>query len=82
MNEEIKKLQKLAQDEYLELREYSGRFMYGAQCFGITTGDPVGLIEKAANMGITGAKMDEMGCRSIVYWPKIKFDIDLHSHLV
>lgn len=57
------------------LREYSGRGMYGTSCLGITTGDPIGCIEEAAARGITGAMRDSMGKRYIVYWPDIPAEV-------
>ena len=53
--------------------QYSGRGMYGKNCVGIVTSNPVEVIELAAQVGITGAKMDSMGMDTIVYWPKIQF---------
>lgn len=40
---------------------YSGRGMYGAQCYGIVCDDPIPCIENAAENGIKGAVYDQMG---------------------
>lgn len=56
-----------------EVREgYSGRGMYGDECWGIV-GDATKIIEVAGAHGLFGANMDSMGRDSIVYWPKIKY---------
>jgi hypothetical protein len=52
---------------------YSGRGMYGAQCYGIVCDDPVPCIEHAAENGIKGAVYDQMGLQYIVYWPNIPY---------
>lgn len=54
--------------------DYSGRGMFGAQCYGIVTDDPTNCIEVAAENGITGAKTDGMGRQAIVYWTHIHED--------
>ena len=51
---------------------YSGRGMYGRECFGIVCTDTSTCIEAAAVHGITGAKTDNMGLQYIVYWPQHK----------
>jgi hypothetical protein len=56
-------------DEQRHLREdYSGRGMFGRTCWGIVTAVPADVI---AAVGVKGAKMDSMGRRTIVYWPKV-----------
>ena len=56
-----------------DLREnYSGRGMYGSTCYGIVTDDPDGLIERAVELGLKGARTDNMGLSTIVYWKNIK----------
>ena len=55
-------------------QNYSGRGMYGETCLGIVTDDPTACMEYAAQRGITGAKMDNMGRQYIVYWPNITKD--------
>lgn len=57
-------------------RGYSGRFMHGAQCYGIDCDDYIGCIEWAAEYGLEGARWDHMGRQYIVYWPSIPYDTD------
>jgi hypothetical protein len=52
---------------------YSGRNMYGKYCWAIRTTDIVGVIEVAAQHGVTCAKYDSLGMASVVYWPKITY---------
>lgn len=58
-----------------EVREgYSGRGMYGDECWGIV-GDATKILAVAGAHGlIDGANMDSMGRNSIVYWPAIKYN--------
>ena len=51
--------------------DYSGRGMYGKECYGIVCSDPTRCIEVAATKGLKGARVDSMGTRTIVYWPRI-----------
>lgn len=53
-------------------KDYSGRGMYGATCYGIVTDDSVNCIEIAAEHGLKRAEADSMGRQAIVYWPHIK----------
>jgi hypothetical protein len=50
--------------------DYSGRFMFGAQCPGVTCGNANEAIEAAARVGLKGARTDNMGLDMIVYWPR------------
>lgn len=50
-------------------REYSGRGMFGASCYGIACDSPTDCIEEAAARGVRGAKVDQLGKGFIVYWP-------------
>jgi hypothetical protein len=52
--------------------DYSGRGMFGAQCVGIVTSEPMTVIKEAAARGIRGAKTDDMGLQTIIYWPHIQ----------
>ncbi len=71
-------LEQIAGDIDGEVYEgYSGRGMYGDQCWGITCTDSIKCIEAAAADGIFGAKTDSMGCDQIVYWPKLKYTKEL-----
>lgn len=70
-----------------EVRSYSGRGMSGEACVGVVTGDPINLIldiwkymigatedEETHLMMIKmldGARTDNMGMRTIVYWPRL-----------
>lgn len=56
---------------------YSGRFMHGAQCYGIVCDDQIGCIEWAAEHGLEGANWDDMGKQYIVYWPSIAYDPEI-----
>ena len=51
------------------ITDYSGRCMYGATCYGVITDN---IEDTIAELGITGAKTDNMGLSYIVYFPKIK----------
>ncbi len=48
--------------------EYSGRGMNGQTCLAIITEHPEDVIAEA---GIKGARVDDMGLRSVVYWPRL-----------
>lgn len=52
--------------------QYSGRGMYGRQCYGITTDYPDTCIEAAVENGIKGACTDSLGMQTIVYWPALR----------
>jgi len=67
-------LQEVADEIGGELREYSGRGMYGKSCLGIVCDDPSDCIEEAVVRGIRGACRDSMGKQAIVYWPSIKVE--------
>ena len=54
----------------LNVREYSGRGMYGRTCIGVRTDYPEDLIAEA---GVKGARTDSMGKSEIVYWPSVEF---------
>jgi hypothetical protein len=69
----------------LELREYSGRGMYGKQCVGIDC-DNVNetlayLVESCESTSdaahiIRTMKQDSMGLGAIIYWPRIVWSDD------
>jgi hypothetical protein len=50
-------------------RKYSGRHMYGKNCLGISGPDEIEIIEEAAERGLKGARVDQLGRGVIVYWP-------------
>lgn len=52
--------------------DYSGRGMYGKTCYGITCDNEDECIEAAGAKGLRGARTDNMGRGTIVYWPSIK----------
>ena len=54
------------------ITDYSGRFMFGAECLGIICDNPTECIEKACSRGLIGARKDNMGLKWIVYWPGYK----------
>lgn len=53
---------------------YSGRFMFGRCCYGISCGNATDCIEQASRLDIFGAKIDDLGKGFIVYWPHLEFD--------
>jgi hypothetical protein len=57
------------------LKSYSGRGMFSKTCYGIVCEDPVVCIEEAVVLGLKGACKDNMGLKSIVYWPKVKGEV-------
>ena len=62
---------------------YSGRGMYGKECIGIVTDEPVravlsGLIRECANVDeaadiVVGHRTDNMGLSTIIYWPRCQW---------
>ena len=69
---DIEKIESVAKDAGWEVRrDYSGRGMFGKTCVGIVCRRPIMAIEFAAERGIRGARIDDMGLDSIVYWPAI-----------
>ena len=51
---------------------YSGRRMYGAECWGVTCDNALRVVEAAARYGLTGAEFDSMGRGYVVYWRKLR----------
>lgn len=71
--EKIKKIRATAKAVGGTVRDdYSGRFMFGKNCYGIDCDNAVTCIEQAAKRGLTGARYDNMGLGYIVYWPNIQ----------
>ncbi len=71
----IQNLRQLAEDRGDSFRsDYSGRGMNGKTCVGITTDQPIEVIEEASEIGVRGACQDSMGRRHIVYWPKLSVE--------
>lgn len=56
---------------------YSGRGMFGAECYGVeckhSQVDIVVL--KGKRMGLKDARYDELGLQAIIYWPSAKYKI-------
>lgn len=53
--------------------DYSGRGMYDKTCVGVVTDNPIRCIEKVTKeIGLTGASIDGMGTKNIVYWPRLR----------
>jgi hypothetical protein len=52
-------------------RHYSGRFMFGATCVGVSGNDLAAILEAAGARGLRGARHDQMGKGWIVYWPHL-----------
>ncbi len=68
-------LQEVANEIGGEVREgYSGRGMYGKECYGIVCENSIECIEAAFAMGLRGAKTDNMGLRYIVYYPNPRIE--------
>ena len=64
-------------DEDSQIYEgYSGRGMYGGECFGVVvpSREYIQAVEAAASRGLYGAKVDQMGCDMIVYWPRPRIE--------
>lgn len=62
-------------------RDYSGRFMYGARCFGIVAGpstygefliEVAGDDEALAKRLADTVRTDDMGLSTIYYWPELR----------
>lgn len=55
---------------------YSGRGMYGRECFGVVvpSNQYIQAVEAAASLGLYGAKVDQLGCDMIVYWPRPRIE--------
>ncbi len=51
-------------------QEYSGRAMFDRTCMGIVTDSPERVIELAKQHQLGGHRMDNMGLKYIVYWPR------------
>lgn len=53
---------------------YSGRGMFGAQCYGVECehSQKANVIILGKKKGLKGACQDELGLHAIVYWPSAK----------
>lgn len=65
----------IAQDDDEVRPHYSGRGMFGDACYSIVTDEPENVIERASAEGLTGARTDSMGLKTIVYWPHVKGEL-------
>ena len=87
--ESFDKLVQIFEEAEYEPRSYSGRFMYGKDCFGVVCSNPVRMIaEVLANVArnaedpeevaevaekLMEPRQDNMGHDAIVYWPSIEW---------
>jgi len=70
--EKIEIIREVADEIGGEVRDdYSGRGMYGANCYGIDCDDDQYAIGEAAERGLKGASVDQLGKGYIVYWPSV-----------
>lgn len=53
-------------------RGYSGRGMFGAQCYGVACDDAINAVEAARRRGLGGARVDQLGRGYIAYWPHLE----------
>ena len=75
-------LYSIGYDETCIRADYSGRFMYGDQCFGLVVPDIAVAFELAATLAeagediswIGGARTDSMARDIIIYWPHVQLD--------
>ncbi len=65
------KIRKYADDNGLDYRDdYSGRSMYGKTCISISV-ESKDVLDTIVKIGVTGAHIDQLGKRDIIYWPAI-----------
>ena len=77
-------MQSICDSNGLDYRQYSGRGMYGAQCFAIEGDNVMEVLswliagcddtEQAALL-VRDAKTDSMGHGTVVYWPNIPYEV-------
>jgi hypothetical protein len=70
-------IQKALGGEY-EIRQYSGRCMFGKQCVAIEYDTPddmfrMGVLLGRAGLDTSGAQTDQMGRGYVVYFPEIEW---------
>jgi len=79
--------QEFVEDLGYETRSYSGRGMYGKECFAITVDSPYRAIQEIAyELGLNNGgdddeaipaprnvAVDNMGTQYVVYWPGVSF---------
>lgn len=72
----LKKIESVALEYDLTIvNDYSGRGMYGAKCVGVICYS-VQVYNIIAEIGLCGAKTDNMGRSYIVYYPYIQREDD------
>ena len=80
--QKIKLLYKIAHEINGTVPEsYSGRGVSGKSCCGISTAKPIECIETAASHGIRGARTNNMGLDTVVYWPSISNQRTMNKQL-
>lgn len=50
---------------------YSGRFMYGKQCLGVTVPDLKKALMAVGRLGLPEPRIDQIGLEYILYWPEV-----------
>lgn len=70
-------LEELAAEVDGAVRSYSGRFMYGARCWGVTVPNLAEGIHVAGRLGLPAPQTDNMGMDYILYWPAFKVGEDV-----
>lgn len=71
-DEKIKAVQAIADHHKCEIRKnYSGRGMFGKKCYGVV-GPRKYIMMEAGRQGLPEPETDQMGLRTIAYWPSIK----------
>lgn len=75
MKNQIEKIEKVAREvDGRVITDYSGRGMFGKNCYGIVCANINECLEVAGKHGLRNARTDNMGKNYIVYWPHITFD--------
>jgi hypothetical protein len=76
----VKSFEGFSGDDTITVRPYSGRCMYGRECIGIVTQNPLKVLQEIAHTaGEEGIRMpahvewDSMGRETIVYWPYVEY---------
>lgn len=74
-DEFIEKLDEVADNVGGDIHsDYSGRFMYGKNCYGIDGEDLTDLLMEIGRLELPKPKTDSMGRGVIVYWPDVEGD--------
>ena len=68
----INAIQDVASDVNGDVRDdYSGRGMMGRECYGIACDNDVECVRLAGKYNLPTPRVDHLGKRYIVYWPRI-----------